>query len=125
MARDSVHGRGPFRRRSAFVALAVSLATSLAFAGESPVSIGEVNGTTPSGEFATPLRSALREALDHAQLGRPKERFVLSASLVALDAKKDGRSVSAKAVVSVVLRRQKEQTLHALLRGSASAEESD
>ena len=125
MARGIVHVRGPFRRRSALVALAVSLATSLSLAGESPVSIGEVNGTTASGEFAMPLRSALREALDQAKLGRPKERFVLSASLVALDAKKDGRSVSARAVVSVVLRREKEQTLHALLRGSATAEESD
>ena len=125
MARGIVHVRGPFRRRSALVALAVSLATSLSLAGESPVSIGEVNGKTPSGEFATPLRSALREALDQAKLGRPRERFVLSASLVALDAKKDGRSVSARAVVSVVLRREKEQTLHALLRGSATAEESD
>jgi len=125
MARDSVHVRGPFRRCSALVALALSFATSLSLAGESPVSIGEVNGTTSSGEFAAPLRSALREALGQAKLGRARERFVLSASLVTLDAKKDGRSVSARAVVSVVLRREKEQTLHAMLRGSATAEESD
>jgi hypothetical protein len=107
------------------MALAMSFATSPSLAGESPVSIGEVSDRTPSGEFATPLRSALREALDQTKLGRPRERYVLSASLVALDAKKDGRSVSARAVVSVVLRREKEQTLHAMLRGSATAEESD
>ena len=125
MAHGSVQGMGPSRRRSALVALAVSFATCTALAGESPVSIGEVNGTTPSGEFATPLRSALRQALEQAKLGRPRERFVLSASLVALDAKKDGRSVSARAIVSLVVRREREQTLHALLRGSATAEESD
>jgi hypothetical protein len=125
MAHGSVQGIGPSRRRSALAALAVSFATCAAFAGESPVSIGEVNGRTGSGEFATPLRSALREALEQAKLGRPRERFVLSASLVALDAKKDGRSVSARAVVSLVVRREREQTLHALLRGSATAEESD
>ena len=125
MVRGIVEIRRPFRRRSALAALAVSFATSLSLAGESPVSIGEVDGTTPSGEFGTPLRSALREALHQTKLGRPKERFVLSASLIALDAKKDGRSVSARAVVSVVVRREKEQTLHALLRGSATAEESD
>jgi hypothetical protein len=125
MARVSVQNRGPFRRRAALVALAMSFATSPSLAGESPVSLGEVNDRTPSGEFATPLRSALREALDQTKLGRPRERYVLSASLVALDAKKDGRSVSARAVVSVVLRREKEQTLHAILRGSATAEESD
>jgi hypothetical protein len=125
MTPDSVHARGPFRRHSALVALALSFVTSHSLAGESPVSIGEVNGTTPSGEFEAPLRTALREALGHAKLGRARERFVLSANLVTLDAKKDGRSVSARAVVSVVLRREKAQTLHAMLRGSATAEESD
>jgi hypothetical protein len=125
MASVISQGKGAPRRRSTFVGLSLILATSAGFAGESPVSIGEVTATTPSGEFETELRSALREALDTAKLGRPRERFVLSASLVALDAKKDGKRVSATAVVSLVLRREKEQTLHAMLRGSATALESD
>jgi hypothetical protein len=94
-------------------------------AGESPVVIGEVSGTTASGEYKTPLFRAVSETLGQTKLGRPRERFVLSVSLVTLDAKKDGKSVSATAVVSLVLRREKEQTLHAMLRGSATAQESD
>jgi hypothetical protein len=125
MARFVAHGSRAFRLRSAFVALALVSATSAGFAGEAPVSIGEVSGTTPSGEFAAPLRSAVQEALDAAKLGRPRERFVLSASLETLESKKDGRRVSATAVVSMVLRREKEQTLHAILRGNATAEASD
>jgi hypothetical protein len=125
MASVISQSKGAPRRRSAFVAISMIFATSAGFAGESPVSLGEVTATMPSGEFETPLRSALREALDTAKLGRPRERFVLSASLVTLDAKKDGGRVSATAVVSLVLRREKEQTLHAMLRGSATALESD
>jgi hypothetical protein len=106
------------------LAWAFSLVASPALAEESPVSIGGVNGTTPAGEFAVPLRSALREALEQAKLGRARERFVLSASLVTLDARQDGRSVSATAVVSLALCREKGQALHARLRGSATAEES-
>ena len=113
------------RRRSLFFALALALVAGFGFAGESPVSLGEVTGATPSGEFSKPLRSAVRDALDSADLGRPRERFVLSVSIQTLEAKKDGRRVSASAVVSMVLRRQREQTLHAMLRGSATAEESD
>ncbi|HEX6764075.1 MAG TPA: hypothetical protein VF103_01330 [Polyangiaceae bacterium] len=114
------------RRRSLFVMLAFVLAAGFgSAAGESPVSLGEVSGTTPSGEFAKPLRSALMDALDSAKLGRARDRFVLSASLVTLDTKKDGRSVKATAVVSMVLRREKEQTLHAMLRGNATAEAID
>jgi len=125
MASVISQSKGASRRRSAFVALPLILATSAGFAGESPVSIGEVSATTPSGEFETPLRSALQAALDTAKLGRPRERFVLSASLETLASKKDGRNVSATAVVSIVVRRNKDQTLYAILRGNATALESD
>ena len=125
MARLGVEGKASSRRRSALLAVAISFFANAGMAGESKVVIGEVSGTTPSGEYGTPLLSAVRETLGQTKLGRPRERFVLSASLVALDAKKDGRSVSATAVVSLVLRREKEQTLHAVLRGSATAQESD
>jgi hypothetical protein len=120
--------------RAAFVAITLTLGATAVVAGSSgrasgsrtpPVSLGEVSGKTAGGEYGVPLRSAVREALDQAKLGRPRERFVLSASLETLDAKRDGRRVTATAVVSMVLRREKEQTLHAILRGNATAEESD
>jgi hypothetical protein len=125
MARFGVQGKGSSRRRTALVAVAISFFASAGMAGESPVVIGEVSGTTASGEYKTPLFRAVSETLGQTKLGRPRERFVLSVSLVTLDAKKDGKSVSAIAVVSLVLRREKEQTLHAMLRGSATAQESD
>lgn len=122
MARSRVPATRVFRVRPAsFVALALFLAAGGSRAGSSPVAIGEVSGKAPAGEFSGPLRSALVEALDGAKLGRTRERFVLSASLVTLDAKKDGPGVRATAVVSMALRREKEQTLHAMLRGSATA----
>ena len=125
MARLGVQGKGSSRLRSALLAVAISSVTSTGIAGESQVSIGEVSGTTASGEYRTPLFQAVRETLGQTKLGRSRERYVLSASLVTLDAKKDGRNVSATAVVSLVLRREKEQTLHAMLRGSATAQEND
>jgi hypothetical protein len=118
--------------RAAFVAFAQMLAAMAVIAGPTPqpasrpaVSLGEVSGKTPEGEFAIPLSSAVRDALGRAKLGRASERFVLSASLDSLDTKRDGRQVTSRAVVSMALRREKEQTLHAVLRGSATAEESD
>ena len=121
MARLDVQGKASSRRRSALVAAAISFIATTTIAGESQVVIGEVSGTTASGEYKAPLFLAVRETLDQTKLGRPRERYVLSASLVALDAQKDGKSVSATAVVSLVLRREKEHTLHAMLRGSARA----
>ena len=114
--------------RALFVAVTLSLGATAVIAGGSPrapVSLGEVSGKTPAGEYASPLRSAVLEELEQANLGRSRERYVLSASLETLDAKRDGRHVSATAVVSMALRREKEQTLHAILRGNATAEASD
>ncbi|HEX6276311.1 MAG TPA: hypothetical protein VFZ53_24895 [Polyangiaceae bacterium] len=120
--------------RAAFVMMTLTLAATAVVAGSSvappgagpsPVTLGEVSGKTAAGEYGTSLRSAVAEALEQAKLSRPRERFVLSASLERLEAKRDGRRVTATAVVSMVLRREKEQTLHAILRGNATAEESD
>ena len=94
-------------------------------AGEPPVAVGEVQGSTPSGEFSGPLRSALRAAIASAELGRPREHFVLSATLVRLDAEQVGQGARATAAVSLVLRRAREQSLHAILNGHATAEETN
>jgi hypothetical protein len=111
-----------------FLAVALSLGATAVIAGgatRAPVSLGEVSGKTPAGEYQARLRSAVLEELERAELGRSSERYVLSASIETLRTKQDGRRVSATAVVSLALRREKEQTLHAILRGNATAEASD
>jgi hypothetical protein len=94
-------------------------------AGEPVVAVGEVRGKTPAGEFSAPFKSLLAEAIARAELGSPRERFVLSATLVRLDAEQIGNGARASAAVSLVLRRAQEQTLYAVLSGRATAETTD
>jgi len=94
-------------------------------AAEPPVAVGEVRGSTPTGEFSAPLRSALTEGVASLTLGTPREHFVLSATLVSLEAAQVGRGARASAAVSLVLRRARQQTLHAVLKGHATAEAMD
>ncbi len=108
----------------AFASIALAVSTT-SVAGEPPVAVGEVHGSTPAGEFSVPLRSALSDVLSSAELGRPREHFVLSATLVSLSAEKVGRGARASASVSLVLRRARQQTLHAVLSGHATAEASE
>jgi hypothetical protein len=106
------------------LAVLALLAATTTSAGEPPVAVGEVVGSTPAGEFTEPLRSALTHGLAGAEL-RARERFVLSATLVRLDAERVGKGARATAQVSLVLRRAREQSLHAILSGHATAEEAD
>lgn len=106
------------------VALAC-LPTATSSAGEPPVLVGEVSGRTPAGEFSVPLRSALNQAIARVELGQARERFVLSASIVRLEAERVGKGARATAAVSLVLRRARQQSLHAVLNGHATAEETD
>jgi hypothetical protein len=122
--------RGAFPRRARVMPwltalLAAGGLVSPSAAGEPPVLVGEVVARTPSGEFTIPLRSALRAGIASAELGRARERFVLSATLVRLDAETVGRGARATAAVSLVLRRAREQSLHAILSGHATAEEAN
>ena len=94
-------------------------------AGEPPVLVGEIQGSTPSGEFTEPLRSLVEAQLAGAELGRPRDHFVLSATLVHLDAERVGQGARASAAVSLVLRRARQQSLHAILNGHATAEEAN
>ena len=109
----------------------VSLFTTLCFAvttgatglaGEPPVAVGEVSASTPSGEFSIPLRSALNEGVAGLTVAAPRDRFVLSATLLRLDAEQVGRGARASAEVSIVLRRARQQTLYAVIKGHATAE---
>jgi hypothetical protein len=100
-------------------------AGSTASAGEPPVAVGEVSGRTPSGEFSIPLRSALDEGVASLTVSAPRDRFVLSATLLRLEAEQVGRGARASAEVSLVLRRAREQTLYAVIKAHATAEAAD
>jgi hypothetical protein len=85
-----------------------------------------VSGRTQSGEFTPSLRAALAEEFSPANLPRSSksDRFVLSVTLVKLSAERKDGSARATAVVSMTLRRARENTLYAFLSGRATAEES-
>lgn len=104
---------------------AIGLVAAKSSAAEPSVALGEVRASTPAGEFSAPMRSALAAGIANAGLLRPRERFILSATLTRLDAERVGKGARATATVSLVLRRAREQSLHAILNGHATAEETD
>ena len=104
------------------VALATFGLPATSRAGEAPVTLGEVRASTEAGDFSRPLRALLRDGIARAALGRSREPFVLSATLVRLDAERIGGGTRATAAVSLVLRRAREQSLYALVSGRATAE---
>jgi hypothetical protein len=111
------------RARTYIVAFWFFSASSPCPANEPLVAVGEVRDDSASGAFSASLRSMLTDEMAKADLGRSRERFVLSATLVELDAERVGRGARATAAVSLVLRRAREQSLHAVLNGRATAEE--
>jgi hypothetical protein len=101
------------------------LVTPLSVGGaERAILLGEVRANASSGAFVPELRRVLDLELGRTLARAPRERYVLSATLVRLDAERSERSVRATAAVSLVLRREKGQILHAILSGRATAEES-
>jgi len=107
------------------VSLALALLSGPLPADAPALSIGAVHARAPASEFAPALKQVLREELSQAALPAKRGRaFVLDATLVKLTAEKNDESVRATAVVSVVLRRARDSTLHAMLSGKATAEES-
>jgi hypothetical protein len=108
------------------LALAVLLVPVCAPAVEIPVFLGDVGVGKAKPEVRTELRSLLSaelSATDFAQV-KTHDRFVLSATLVRLDSVLASDSVRATCVVSVALLRDNGTTLHAVIRGRATAEES-
>src|SRR5688572_14561045 len=123
--------RSPRRQvmRSFALGIGVSLAlvtlTSPAPAEAPALSIGAVSAKVPAGQFAAALKQALRDELSQAALpAKRKSAYVLDATLVKLTGEKNEEGARATAVVSVVLRRARDSTLHAMLSGKATAEES-
>lgn len=110
-----------------FIALLAALGCVPATSRAAPpyVAIGEVRASTPAGEFAVPLRSALASGLANAVGVPSRDRFVLSATLLELDAERVGKGARATARVSLVLRRAREHSLHAILNGRATAEQTN
>jgi hypothetical protein len=86
--------------------------------------LGEVSGSGRTTVFVPELRRVLGQELDRVHVDGSRERFVLSANLIGLDAENSDGSARATATVSLVLRRTKDQTLHAILSGRATAAES-
>jgi hypothetical protein len=105
--------------------IGVTTLVPAAGAGEPAVAVGEVHASLPLGEFAGPLKNALLDAMTRVELGSAREKFVLSATLESLAAERVGRGARASAVVSLVLRSARRQTLHAVLTGRATAEAPD
>jgi len=94
-------------------------------AAEPAVAVGEVHAGLPWTEYSAPLKTALLDGIARAELGPARERFVLSATLESLATERVGKGARASAVVSLVLRSARRQTLHAVLTGRATAEASD
>jgi hypothetical protein len=116
---------GDFGYAALPIVFALCTASSPAAASEPPVTLGEVRANTESGDFSGPLRVLLRDALARTAFGPARAPFVLSATLVRLDAERIGRGARATAAVSLVLRRAREQSLYALVNGHATAEAPD
>ncbi len=93
---------------------------------EVPVLIGDVGVGKQLPDLRSQMRSMLNDELAATSFANVKthERFLLSATLVRLDNVVERDSVRSTCVVSVALLRDKGATLHAVIRGRATAEES-
>jgi hypothetical protein len=114
---------GGFRPEAWFAFLTLLGVPATGGASEPPVTLGEIHASTDAGDFSGPLRALLRDAIARTTFGPARAPFVLSATLVRLEAERVGRGARATAAVSLVLRRAREQSLFALVNGHATAEE--
>ncbi len=108
------------------LALLVLLVPAPAPALDVPVFLGDVGVGKQTPEVRAELRSLLSaelSATDFAQV-KTQQRFVLSTTLLRLDSVVASDSVRATCVISVALLRDNGATLHAVIRGRATAEES-
>ena len=108
------------------LAFGVVLSSAPAPALDVPVFLGDVGVGKQTPEVRAQLRSMLNaelSATDFAQV-KTHDHFLLSATLVRLDSVVASDSVRATCVVSVALLRDNGATLHAVIHGRATAEES-
>lgn len=119
-------GVATIRRASAIVAFAGALATD-AHASHSAIRLGEVT-TRAAGADARverEFRTLLVRELEKLTMGTThrKEQYVLSASLVRLDARESADASRATCVVSATLRLASGGVLIAMMRGRGTAED--
>jgi hypothetical protein len=118
--------RTSFWIASALLAVLFSTTSNVA-AGRAPLALGQV--TTRLDRDSTALRSAFRSAVEQELAGidlsqvKSGDRYVLSASLIAMDTRADGGRARTTCVVSATLTRERGGALHAILRGRARAED--
>ena len=101
------------------------LAAPQATAGKEPLTLGKTQlKVAPSSKLARQFRSAVRQELSRVALNaKPKDPYVVSATLVELTVSKSGHTAETVAVVSASLHNEKTGTLRALLRGKARAKD--
>jgi hypothetical protein len=111
------------RRALGTAAVAMLLACTLASEAKAPaVSIGRITSeVAKKPELSRALASAVKSELRKLDLSSAKERFVLSASLVRLDAVTEDNRVEVTAEVNGELARKVGGSVRAVFRGRARA----
>jgi len=102
----------------------VALSAAPAIAADPPVTVGEV-GTRVSRDgvdLALVVRKALERELRALSIRPPRERYVLSASLVRLDGGVAGGASHTECMISAVLREKKSGAIRAMIEGKAHAD---
>jgi hypothetical protein len=108
------------------LALGVVLSSVPAPAVEVPVFLGNVGVGNHTAGVRSQLRSMLNAELSATDFAHVKmhDHYLLSATLVRLDSVVAADSVRATCVISVAILRDNGTTLHAVVKGRATAEES-
>jgi hypothetical protein len=108
---------------AAFLMASVA-APSLARAAEPPVAIGEIGTRVSRGDvdLRAVVRGALEREIKTIVLETRGKRYVLSASLVRLDAGKQPGAGRIEGMISVVLREAKSGAIRAIVEGKSRAE---
>ena len=93
-------------------------------AAEPAVGLGEVatRVSRANVDLAAVVRRAFERELALLALDTPRERYVLSASLVRLDGKIMSGGGQVECIISAVLREKKSGAIHAIIEGRAKAE---
>ncbi len=110
--------------------LAFSLCVGLpsaAYAASTAVTLGEVTTGVSRRQNDLPslFRAELSSQLSHVNWPRivPRDSFVLSARLVQLDTRTEGGRARSTCMISTVLRRSSNGSIHASVQGKARAED--
>jgi hypothetical protein len=122
-----MRGRTHLLARGLLLALLGSSVSREADAGRSTIRVGEVSARVAGADATTEgtLRALVAREIGRLELDHPTrpDAYVLSASLVRLDARTSSEGSRATCVVSATLRRAGTGVLLAMMRGSGTAED--